>query len=117
MPIDSNGSKIASLLRHEVPMAALFLSLPFWSPIAELICAYPGEELNWHCIVKEIRWDQIFERAWGLPGCVKKSGNFSEGLDPAAAGCGKPQHRLCILGEFCRADLYCHAETVAWLLP
>lgn len=69
MPIDFGGGRIASLLCHEVPVAVLCLSLPCSSSIAELICTYPGEEVNWHYILKEIRWDQVFQRAWCLPGC------------------------------------------------
>ena len=69
MPVDFSGGGIASLPWHEVSMAILCLSFPCSPSIAELVCIYPREEENLHYILKEIRWNQVFQRSWCLPGC------------------------------------------------
>jgi len=65
IPFDLSGSRMVLLLQHQVPMTALFLSPPVWFYVAEQSCAYPGEEVHLLCVLKKLRWDQVFQRAWG----------------------------------------------------
>lgn len=101
IPTYFSGSRTVSLLWHGVPVAILHLSLPCSSSIAELICTYPSEEVNWHYILKEIRWDQVFQRAWCVYQGVKKPANFCEGLNPAASEhlAMESPRRCCIIQE------------------
>lgn len=86
------------------------LSPPVWFYVAEQSCAYPGEEVHLLCVLKKLRWDQVFQRAWG-PTRVWNGSKLQRELKSCC--CWAPGH-----GGLCRQSLpCCHVAAVVWLLP